>query len=342
MPVTSTLVYRSAFWSPQQSGSFSSLNSKAENPHITVLPEESLAFLGVRNGGTYVDATLGAGGHAGAILAPFPDTKVIAFDRDPAAIELASKRLANYEDRLEIVHSNFSMLKSELEGLGRPAVDGIIADLGVSSMQLDDPNRGFSFKSDAPLDMRMDTADETETAADLLERLTETEIADVIYQLGEERYSRRIARRIVAAREAGEAVRTTGQLASLVRRSVPRRKNERVHPATKTFQALRIKVNDELEILERFIRDAVEVLKPSGRLVMITFHSLEDRIVKRTFQSLAGKCFCPRGFPECACGATEMVEIITRKPIVPSESEQHANPRSRSAKLRVCKKLDQI
>lgn len=317
------------------------MNSKAENPHVPVLLEETLAHLNVRDGETYVDATLGAGGHTEAILAASPESKVIAFDRDPAAIGLVSDRLAQYTDRLELVYSNFRNLKAELERLSSPAIAGIIADLGVSSMQLDDPERGFSFQRDAPLDMRMDTAEETDSAAMLLEKLTETEIADMIYEYGEERHSRRIARRIVAARESGEPVKTTKQLADLVRRSVPRRRNERVHPATKTFQAVRIKVNGELDILERFIRDSVESLKPGGKLVMITFHSLEDRIVKRTFQSLAGKCFCPRGFPECVCGASELVEIITRKPIVPSESEQHANPRSRSAKLRVCRTLDQ-
>ncbi len=301
---------------------------------------ESLKYLDVRNGATYVDATLGAGGHTEAILAAYPGSRVIAFERDPAAVEMASGRLTSYEDRLQIVRSNFSELKPVLKRLDSPEIDGILADLGVSSMQLDDPDRGFSFRSDAPLDMRMDPAEGTETAAELLERMSETEIADMIYKLGEERFSRRIARRIVSAREAGDPVKTTGQLADLVRRSVPRKRNERVHPATKTFQALRIKVNRELDVLEQFIRDSVEVLGPGGKLVVITFHSLEDRIVKRTFQSLAGKCFCPRGFPECVCGAAVMVEIVTRKPIVPTENEQHANPRSRSAKLRACKKLD--
>lgn len=301
---------------------------------------ESLKYLDAHDGATYIDATLGAGGHTEAILAAVPGSKVIAFERDPAAVELASGRLSSYEGRLEIVRSNFSELKPVLKRLDSPAIDGVLADLGVSSMQLDDPERGFSFRSDAPLDMRMDPSEGTETAAELLERMSETQIADMIYEFGEERFSRRIARRIVNAREAGDPVKTTGQLADLVRRSVPRKRNERVHPATKTFQALRIKVNRELDVLEQFIRDSVDVLRPGGKLVVITFHSLEDRIVKRTFQSLAGKCFCPRGFPECVCGAADMVEVTTRKPIVPTDSEQHANPRSRSAKLRACKKLD--
>jgi len=316
------------------------LNCKAENPHVPVLLEQSVEMLEVSSGGTYVDATLGYGGHTEAILAANHKASVISFDRDPAAIEAAGERLSGYEDRVILVHANFSDLKSELEVLGVGAIDGLIADLGVSSMQLDSEERGFSFRFDAPLDMRMDPDSDTESAAEVLSRLSETEIANVIYEFGEERFSRRIARRIVKARESGEPIETTTQLAEIVRRSVPKRKNERVHPATKTFQALRIYVNGELDILEDFVRDTVDLLKPGGRMAVITFHSLEDRIIKRTFQNLAGRCFCPRGFPECVCGSSKRIEILTRKPVIPSDPEQQANPRSRSAKLRSLRKLD--
>ncbi|NNE67504.1 MAG: 16S rRNA (cytosine(1402)-N(4))-methyltransferase RsmH, partial [Pyrinomonadaceae bacterium] len=283
--------------------------------------------------------TLGSGGHTEAILESSEQTRVIGFDRDPAAIEIATKRLSGYGERFEPVNANFSSLKEELETRGIASIEGLVADLGVSSMQLDSKERGFSFRFDAPLDMRMNPDSDDETAADLLERLSEKDIADLIYKYGEERRSRRIARRIVAAREKGKPVETTTQLANLVRGAVPRKRNEKVHPATKTFQALRIAVNSELEILEGFLRDAVGLLRPDGRMVVISFHSLEDRIVKRTFQNLAGRCFCPRGFPECVCGSSKMVEIITRKPVTPSEPEQQSNQRSRSAKLRALRKL---
>jgi 16S rRNA (cytosine1402-N4)-methyltransferase len=205
-------------------------------------------------------------------------------------------------------------------------------------MQLDDPERGFSFRFDAPLDMRMD-ATAGKTAAELLEELEEEEIANLIYRYGEERKSRRIARLIIGRREKGQPVQTTAELAQLVERAVGRSPKNKIHPATRTFQALRIAVNDELGILDRFITDSVDLLKPNGKLCVITFHSLEDRIVKQTFQKLSGRCFCPPRIPSCVCGAVKRVEILTRKPVVPTEAEMNANPRSRSAKLRVCRKL---
>ena len=299
---------------------------------------EAVEFLNVKAGGRYVDATLGAGGHAQRILNS-ADCELIGFDRDPAAIAAATERLKHFAGRFTAIHSSFANLGSELESRNMDAVDGVLADLGVSSIQLDTPSRGFSFQEDAPLDMRMDPQSGSETAADLLARLSEEEIANVIYEFGEERFSRRIARRIVAARKEGAPVKSTKQLAELVRRSVPFKRNRRTDPATKTFQALRIAVNGELKILGPFLRTAVDLLKTNGRLVVISFHSLEDRIVKRTFQNLTGRCFCPRGFPECQCGAATKVEILTRKPIVASESEQESNPRSRSAKLRACRKI---
>jgi 16S rRNA (cytosine1402-N4)-methyltransferase len=218
-------------------------------------------------------------------------------------------------------------------------VIGIIADLGVSSLQLEDAKRGFSFRFDAPLDMRMNPAGETETAADLLAELNEEEIANIIYEFGEERFSRRIARLIVAKRGEGEPIKTTTELAELVEKVVRSKGRERIHPATKTFQALRIAVNDELNALRKFLDGAIELLKPKGRLVLITFHSLEDRIVKRTFEKFSGKCSCPPRIPVCICGAKKIVSVLTKKPLRPTEEELMRNPRSRSAKLRACEKL---
>ncbi|MBV9216356.1 MAG: 16S rRNA (cytosine(1402)-N(4))-methyltransferase RsmH [Acidobacteria bacterium] len=308
-----------------------------ETAHLSVLPGETVEVVGARNGGVFVDATLGLGGHTEALLEVSREIKVIALDQDPAAIDLARKRLKRFGTRVEIVQANFSDIRSVV---GERKVDGIIADLGVSSMQLDSPDRGFSFRYDAPLDMRMDPAGGGETAAELLERIDETSLANIIYQYGEERHSRRIARRIIERREAGEQVMTTSELAELVKRSVPFNKKDRIHPATRTFQALRIAVNGELEILDGFISEAVDLLKTNGRLAIITFHSLEDRIVKRAFQRLSGKCSCPPRMPKCVCGAVKSVEILTKKPIVPSAQETDQNPRSRSAKLRAVQKLE--
>ncbi len=289
-----------------------------------------------------IDATLGLGGHTEAFLEASSDVSVIGIDQDKNAIELAEKRLARFGDRIRIVHSNFSEIKDVAKSLGLSGgADGIIADLGVSSLQLDSEERGFSFRFDAPLDMRMDPDSGGETAAELLQRLTEKEIADIIYLYGEERHSRRIARWIVEKRQAGEPIVTTGELAALVRRAAGRGGRERVDPATKTFQALRIAVNNELEILKEFVTDAISILSPGGTLVIITFHSLEDRIVKRAMQKASGRCFCPPKFPKCVCGMTDEVKVLTRKPLIPKESEQSENPRARSAKLRACQKKNQ-
>ena len=313
---------------------------KAENLHQTVLLHESVDILDIRAGGLYVDATVGLGGHAEEILGVSPDASVIGIDQDLDAIKLAEERLGPFGGRVRIVHSNFSNIKSVVQDLGFQGVDGVLADLGVSSLQLDKGERGFSFRFDAPLDMRMDTSSELETAADLLATLTETEIADIIYRYGEERASRRIARRIVERRDAGQPVETTRQLAELVERSVRRSPKDKIHPATRTFQALRIAVNRELEVLESFVLDSIDILKTGGRLAIITFHSLEDRVVKQTFQKMSGKCSCPPRIPQCMCGAKKVVEILTKKPVVPGEDEVAANARSRSAKLRAVEKLD--
>ena len=288
----------------------------------------------------FVDATLGLGGHAEAILSDSEKTRVVGIDQDFEAIGFARQRLEKFGDRIQIFHENFSDIKRVLAKAGIDKIDGLIADLGVSSLQFDSQSRGFSFRFDAPLDMRMNADSDAETAADLLATLSEFEIARIIYEYGEERLSRRIASRIVWKREQGEPIKRTKELAALVEKAIGVGKKDKIHPATRTFQALRIAVNGELEILEQFIRDSVEILKKDGRLVLITFHSLEDRIVKHTFQKLAGKCFCPPRLPKCVCGASKEIEILTRKPIVPSESEIEENPRARSAKLRACLKLN--
>ena len=313
---------------------------KIESIHKSVLPAESIDFLDVKKSGVYVDSTLGLGGHTEKILSSGGEIRVIGIDQDAEAIEFARERLAKFGSRFSVVQSNFSDIETVLEIEGIEKVDGIIADLGVSSLQFDSETRGFSFRFDAPLDMRMDAESNGETAAELLKRLSQEDIANVIYEFGEERFSRRIARLIVLNRKDGKPVETTKELAELVKRAVPRKKGgDKIHPATKTFQALRIAVNNELGILEEFIRDSVKLLKIDGRLVVITFHSLEDRIVKRTLQKLSGKCFCPPKFPKCVCGKKKTVKILTRKPIVPTDEERNENPRSRSAKLRACSKL---
>jgi 16S rRNA (cytosine1402-N4)-methyltransferase len=312
-----------------------------ENVHLPVLPGESVELLDAERGGLFVDATLGLGGHTELILRAATNNLVIAIDQDEDAIRLAEKRLEGFSGRVRISHSNFSQIRSVLESFGEGSVDGILADLGVSSLQLDSEDRGFSFRFDAPLDMRMNRASEAPTAADLLATLSETEIANLIYTFGEERFSRRIARRIVERRERGEPVTTTKQLTELVERSVKRSPKDKIHPATRTFQALRIAVNHETQVLEQFIDDAVDLLKTDGRLVIIAFHSLEDRIVKRMFQKLSGRCFCPPRIPQCVCGAKKRVEILTRKPVTASEEETETNPRARSAKLRAVRKLEQ-
>lgn len=314
--------------------------SAAENIHSSVLLSESLEVLKPQKNDLFVDATLGIGGHSEAILQLNESVKVIGIDQDKNALRLAHERLKNFSERFTFVHANFSEIKRVLAELQIEKVDGILADLGVSSLQFDDAQRGFSFRFDAPLDMRMNPDSDDETAAELLKNLSEEEIANVIYQYGEERFSRRIARRIVEKRKAGNAVETTSELATLVAKAIGRGKKDKIHPATKTFQALRIAVNRELDILEDFIRDAIDILNKNGRLAVITFHSLEDRIVKQTFQKLAGKCSCPPRFPQCVCGAKKIIEILTKKPITPNEFEIEKNHRSRSAKLRACLKIN--
>ena len=307
--------------------------------HQSVLLAEAVELLAPEYGGVLVDATLGLGGHTEAILNASPNAKVIGIDQDTEAIAYAKKRLEKFGARFEVYHANFSEIADVLREAKVEKVSGVLADLGVSSLQLDSETRGFSFRYDAPLDMRMNAESDETTVAELLADISEFELARIIYEYGEERFSRRIARRIIERRERGELPQTTKELAEIVARVVPKSKKDKIHPATRTFQALRIAVNRELEILEGFFKTAVENLSENGRLAVISFHSLEDSIVKHTFQKLAGKCDCPPNFPICVCGAEKKVEILTKKPIVPGEIEIEDNPRARSAKLRVCRKL---
>ena len=314
------------------------LGGRGSAPHRPVLLRETIELLAAERGGLFVDCTVGLGGHSEAILQASPDTQVLGIDRDEEALELARKRLAQFGGRFRAVHSDFRELTRVLARAKVNKVRGILADLGVSSWQLDSPSRGFSFRHDAPLDMRMDMTS-GETAADLLGRLSEVEIARIIFEYGEERHSRRIARLIVERRERGEPITTTQDLAELVERAIVRRKSRRIHPATRTFQALRIAVNRELENLDQFVATAIDVLEPEGRLGVISFHSLEDRIIKRTLLKLSGRCQCPPRAPRCTCGVKTAIEILTKRPITPSEAETDLNPRARSAKLRIARKL---
>lgn len=304
-------------------------------PHHPVLYQEVLHALQPRLGKYYVDGTVGAGGHAWGILNnSAPDSLLLGLDLDPKALELASERLSAFGGRAILVKASYGSLLQQIEALGWKGVDGILLDLGVSSMQLDMPERGFSFQLDAPLDMRFDPSG-PETAADLVNSLAEQEIADLIYRYGEERQARKIARAIVRARP----IHTTGQLAEVVSRvSVPSRQR-RIHPATLTFQALRIAVNHELQALESFLPQAVTALAAGGRLAVIAYHSLEDRIVKQFFRQESQDCVCPPLQPFCTCGHRASVAQITRRPLVPQENEINLNPRARSARLRVTEKL---
>jgi 16S rRNA (cytosine1402-N4)-methyltransferase len=306
--------------------------------HRPVLLRETIDALAAARGGLFVDCTVGLGGHSEAILQASSGTQVLGIDRDEEALEQARKRLAEFGGRIRLVHADFRELTRVLATAKVDSARGILADLGVSSWQLDSPSRGFSFRHQAPLDMRMDTSG-GETAAELLGRLSEVDIAKIIFEFGEERRSRRIARLIVERRKSGRPVETTQDLARLVERAVGKSKSRRIHPATRTFQALRIAVNRELERLDQFTADAVDALEPDGRLAIISFHSLEDRIIKRTLLKLSGRCQCPPRAPQCTCGTRKAVEILTRRPIVSSEIEIAENPRARSAKLRVARKL---
>jgi len=299
-----------------------------------VLVRPAIEHLNIRAGGVYIDGTFGAGGYARAILAA-ADCKVLALDRDQTAVALSAGLVDEAGGRLTVAQSRFSALDETAADFGIASADGVVLDLGVSSMQLDTAERGFSFRLDGPLDMRMEA--EGPTAADVVAAASERDLADIIFLLGEERHSRAVARAIVKTR-AETPIVTTRALADIVGRVVRGRPGD-IHPATRTFQALRLFVNDELGELARGLMAAERILKPGGRLVVVSFHSLEDRIVKRAFRRLEGECTCPPGMPVCGCGATAIIETLTSRPVTASEEEEGRNPRSRSAKLRVAQKL---
>jgi len=307
--------------------------------HQPVLYQDIIHALQPRSEGKYVDGTVGAGGHAIGILeASSPKGQLLGLDVDPQAVEIARERLAPFGGRAAIVQASYTTLTEQLAKQGWAAVDGIVLDLGMSSMQLDNPERGFSFREDAPLDMRFDpTQSDSPNAAVLVNSLPEGELADLIYRYGEERHSRQVARAIVNARP----IHTTGQLAKVIASAVRGRDQRRaaIHPATRTFQALRIAVNSELEAIAAVLPQAVQALAPDGRLAVIAFHSLEDRIVKEYFHRESRDCVCPPYQPVCACGHKASIREITRKPIRSSVEESQVNPRARSARLRVAEKI---
>ncbi|MGB9846144.1 MAG: 16S rRNA (cytosine(1402)-N(4))-methyltransferase RsmH [Desulfotomaculales bacterium] len=311
----------------------------SESVHQPVMLAEVLQALNLKPGGTYVDCTVGGGGHSREILRlTAPDGVLIGLDRDPLAIRRAERELAEFGGRARLIYENFVNLPRVLEGLGVSRVDGLLYDLGVSSLQLDDPGRGFSYMADGPLDMRMDPAGPV-TAADLVNGLDEKELAEIIFRYGEERWARRIASFIAAERKR-RPIESTGRLVEIIKMAVPAgARRTGPHPAKRTFQALRIAVNGELEELAGAIKGAVVFLKPEGRICVLSFHSLEDRIVKETFRELAGTCRCPPGTPVCGCRREGVLRVLTRRPVLPSPGEVERNPRARSARLRVAERL---
>lgn len=306
--------------------------------HISVLFEESIRALNVKDDGIYADGTLGGGGHSEGILKSGECCKLIGIDQDSDAICAASERLKPFGDRIITVKSNFSEIKEILRELNIDGLDGAVLDLGVSSYQLDNAQRGFSYMQDAPLDMRMDRLRDF-SAYELVNSYSEDELSRVFFEYGEEKWSRRIAKFICERREQ-KTIKTTGELVDIIKAAIPQKARlDGGHPAKRVFQAIRIEVNGELKILEQAVRDFVYVLNTGGRLAIITFHSLEDRIVKKTFNELATGCTCPKDFPVCVCGGKPSIKVISRKPILPSRCEEEENPRSKSAKLRVAEKL---
>lgn len=308
--------------------------------HASVLLHETVDALSPERGGTYVDCTAGGGGHSYEIARRLPEGgRLISLDRDPDAIAAATERLRDFGDRVTLVKSDYSDVGAVLDDLGAGSVNGVMWDLGVSSFQLDEGERGFSYMKDAPLDMRMDRSGGI-TAADVVNGYSVEELKRIIWEYGEEKFAGPVARNIVKAREK-KRIETTGELAALIAEAMPAaaRRAEAQHPAKRTFQAIRIEVNGELDQIEPSIRAAVERLSPGGIAAVITFHSLEDRIVKRTFADLSTGCTCPPEFPVCVCGRKPVVEPVTKKPVVPSRDEEAENPRARSAKLRIVRKL---
>jgi 16S rRNA (cytosine1402-N4)-methyltransferase len=307
--------------------------------HVPVMVREVIDYLNCSPNKTYVDGTLGGGGHAQAILETVgPEGYLIGIDRDPDAIAYAGKSLHRFRRNVQIFHDNFTHLPQILSRLHTTGVDGILLDLGLSLYQLEGSGRGFSFTRDEPLDMRMNP-EQGHTAEAIVNRLSAKELAEVIGRYGEEPWAVRIAKSIVVARRQ-QAIWSSLQLAEVVKKAVPaRHRRGRIHPATRTFQAIRIAVNQELEALQEFLDDAVNLLNPGGRLCIVSFHSLEDRIVKERFKTLARGCTCPPDFPQCVCGKTPQVSILTKKPVRPGRAEVQANPMARSARLRAAERL---
>ena len=306
--------------------------------HVSVLLEECIEGLNIKPDGIYVDGTLGGAGHSSQIAKRLTTGRLIGIDRDPVALKAAGERLAPYGDRVTLVHSNFCEIAQVLKDLNIDGVDGILLDLGVSSPQLDDAERGFSYMNDAPLDMRMNGEDAL-SAYEVVNQWSYEELRRILFDYGEERYAPRIADAICRRREE-QPIRTTLELVDIIRSAMPAAAlREKQHPAKRSFQAIRIAVNDELGSVEKVMRDAIPCLNPGGRLAIITFHSLEDRIVKNGMAEAAKGCTCPPKLPVCVCGKKPNVKLISRKPIVSGDEELERNPRARSAKLRICEKL---
>lgn len=309
-----------------------------EFKHISVLFEESINALGIKPNGIYVDGTLGGGGHSYGILSQSNSCSLIGIDQDKEAICAASKRLEEFGDRVTIVNRNFSAIKNILTELKIDKIDGAVLDLGVSSYQLDNAQRGFSYMHDSALDMRMNTQS-PKTAYDVVNSYSCEELTRIFYEYGEEKWSKRVAE-FICERRSESPVKTTFELVDVIKAAIPKKaRMDGGHPAKRVFQAIRIEVNNELGILEDAIKDFISCLNVGGRLAIITFHSLEDRIVKKTFKDLAKGCTCPSGFPVCVCGKVPEIKIISRKPVLPSDEELEKNSRSKSAKLRIAEKL---
>ena len=310
----------------------------SEFHHISVLLNECIEGLAIRPDGVYIDGTLGGAGHSSEIVKRLTTGTLIGIDRDPVALQAAGERLKPYSQNVKLIHSNFCEMAQVVKDLGLPGVDGILLDLGVSSPQLDDCARGFSYMADAPLDMRMNNQDLL-TAHTVVNTWSQEELKRILFDYGEERYAPRIAGAICRYREE-KTIETTLELVDIIRSAMPAQAlREKQHPAKRSFQAIRIAVNDELGSVEKAMASAIPLLNPGGRLAVITFHSLEDRIVKNAMAEAAKGCTCPPSFPVCVCGKKPQVKLISRKPIVASDGELEVNPRSRSAKLRVCEKL---
>ena len=310
----------------------------SEFHHVSVLLDECIEGLNIKPDGIYVDGTLGGAGHSYHIAEKLTTGRLIGIDRDPVALKAAGERLSPFADRVTLVHSNFCRMGQVLQELGISGVDGILLDLGVSSPQLDDGSRGFSYMTDAPLDMRMDRTAAL-TARDVVNDWSYEDLRRILFEYGEERYAPAIAKAIVRRRQEA-AIETTGQLVDIIRTAMPPAAlREKQHPAKRSFQAIRIAVNDELGELPPMLQAASDALRPGGRLAVISFHSLEDRIIKKTLQELSTGCTCPPNFPVCVCGKKPKMKLVGRKPIVAGEAELVYNPRARSAKLRVAEKL---